>query len=47
MRLWRHVAQWVECPGSQGDKNLCASVWHYVTLQVFMEEMTYTFDYPQ
>ena len=46
MRLWRHVAQWVECPGLHSDKNLCAGVWHYVTpCQVFMEEMTYTFDY--
>ena len=26
-----------------GDRNFCAGV-HYVTLQVFMEEMTYTFD---
>ena len=27
-----------------GDRNLCAGV-HYVTHQVFMKEMTYTFDY--
>ena len=28
-----------------GDRNFCAGV-HYVTLQVFIEQITYTFDYP-
>ena len=27
-----------------GDRNLCAGV-HYATLQVFIKEITHTFDY--
>ena len=30
--------------GSHSDRNLCAGL-HYGTLQVFIEEMTYTVDY--
>ena len=33
-------------PPSGYTRNLCAGV-HYNTLQVFMEEITYTFDYLQ